>query len=221
MGGVELAVAEPSRDGGDVDPALEQVHRGGVADHMGRDTDGVAGTEPSAHGETMQDVGNSRSAEASGLGIEEECSIVGAPLAEPCVDGVDRPWPERTGSPLPTLSFEDDDGDWVEAEVAEVDVDDFLDPGSCVVEDQEQGPISTALGLDGLGQSSDFTLFEVLDFGVLESGGRDLADPAAALEMLGSDGGDIAREGFEDGESLVAGPSTALSLVLEPADRPA
>ncbi len=79
---------------------------------------------------------------------------------------------------------------------------------------------SNAVALSGgdLGKIYHLVVIQVLDLRLLELGRRQLTDPTAALQMLGSDGGDIAHKCLDRGQALVAGARATLSVFLQPAE---
>ena len=94
-----------------------------------------------------------------------------------------------------------------------------MDAGSGVVKQQQQCPVACLRsGIDGLDEFENFVVVEVFDLRLLDAGRSQLADPATALQMLGRDGGDVARKCLDRGQPLVAGARAALSLCLQPAE---
>ena len=119
-------------------------------------------------------------------------------LLNPYLKGVKRPGPQRAGPLFATLSAEGDQSNGIASKIADVEVDELLDAGSGVVEKQQQRPVATTGDrIDGREESEDFVVVEVLDLRILEASGSQLANPAAALQVLGSHGGDVAGEGLD------------------------
>jgi len=176
----------------------------------------MPGTEAGACDELTQDVRDSRSAEALAASVEEERLARAAALGEPCLEGIYCPPPEGAGSLLAAFSREGNHRDGVQAQITEIKVNDFLDTGASVVKQQEQCSLASLRGCDNPDQVNDLIILEIGDLGVLETSRRELTEPAAALEMLGSDRGHIACEGFEDSEPVVAGAGATVSLLLQP-----
>ncbi len=72
---------------------------------------------------------------------------------------------------FPALALKGDDRDRIPAHIGDVELDDLLDTGTGVVEQQQQRPASATLdGIDRLEQCEDFVLIEVLDLRVLKAG---------------------------------------------------
>lgn len=86
-------MTQPRGDCRDVDTSFEQVHGRGVADDMGRDVVGVAGSESGTGCEHSQDVSDTRSAETATMSVEEEGTVSGVALCEPALKGDDRSGP--------------------------------------------------------------------------------------------------------------------------------
>jgi len=84
---------------------------------------------------------------------------------------------------------------------------------------QDQCPVAClGGGIDGLDELEHFVFVEVFDFRLLDAGRSHLVDPATALQMLGSDGADVARKCLDRGQPLVAGARAAVPLRLQPAE---
>ena len=142
MGGVEGGVAKPSCNGRDVDIGLQEVHRSGVADDVGRDASCPPWFELGPRSDRAEDVGDTRARESEPLTVDEERAWVRTALCEPLLDGDDGLLPERTGSLSAPLSVEGDEGDGTETEACKIEIDELLDPCSGVVEQEHQGAIS-------------------------------------------------------------------------------
>jgi hypothetical protein len=96
-------------------------------------------------------------------------------------------------------------------DVADIEIDDLLDAGTGVVEQEKQGPVaSLGDGIDALHQLEDFIVIEVLNLRVLETGRQQFADPAAALQILGSDRGNVTSECLDRSKAVVAGARARL-----------
>lgn len=208
---------EPCGDSGDVDPGFEKVHGCGMPDDMRRDARRVPRSEPGACRKLSQDVGDARTAEAASLGVQEERPVGGAALSEPCFEGVDGSRPQGAGALLTTFALERDHRNRVQADIADIEVNDLLDAGAGVVKYQEERAIAASFsGSNGPHQLQDFVVLKVVDLWVLETGRRQLANSATPLKVLGSDGGDVARECLDRGKPMVAGACTALASFFQP-----
>ena len=140
-----------------------------------------------------------------------------AALIEPCLEGIDGSRPQGAGALLAAFALERNDRNRIQTEIADIEVNDLLDAGAGVVKEQQERTIATSLnGSDGSHQLQDFFVFKIVDGRVLETGRRQLSNPSTPLKVLGSDGGDVAREGFERGKPVVAGACTTLALFFQP-----
>ena len=162
-----------------------------------------------------QDVGDARAAQTATVGIEKQRPITPSSFREPCVKGIDRSCPQGAGALLTTLALERGDGYGIEAQISDIEPDDFLDPSPGVVEEQKQRQVTVSGSGGGVHQSEDLVFVEVLDFWMLKVCGSQLPESAAALQVLGGDGGDVASEGFQSSEAVIARARTAAALLLE------
>ena len=166
--------------------------------------------------EYPQDVGDARATETTAAGIEKQRAFLVVALLKPCLEGIERPGPQRAGPLFATFTAEGDQSNGIASKIADVEVDELLDTGSGVVEQQQQRPVAaTGDRVDGLEESEDFVVVEVLDLWMFEASGSQLANPAAALQMLGSYGGDVAGEGLDGCEPVISGARTTVALGFE------
>lgn len=93
VSGVELSMAEPSGNGGNVDFGLKQVHRGGVTEHVRGDSFSMPRFEPSVGGEGAEDIGDAGAGESAQVTVDKQRAISSAALPQPVVDGGESSFP--------------------------------------------------------------------------------------------------------------------------------
>jgi hypothetical protein len=59
--------------------------------------------------------------------------VCGSAFGEPLLEGVHRPRPQGAGSLLASLALEGHDGDWIETDIRDIQIDDLLNAGAGVV----------------------------------------------------------------------------------------
>jgi hypothetical protein len=216
--GRELGVAKPRGDRGDVDAGHQKMHGRRVSQHVRRHGLRVTCRDLRASDQSTKNVGDAGAAQALTSGVEKQrrVLIAGCALIEPRLDRSDSTGPERTRALPSTLADDRHVRNRVEADVADVQIDEFLDAQAGVVQHEHKRSVSKAVArVRRFDDAGDLVFLEVAHFDVFGTRQGHLANSAAPLHVFRGNRRGVSREGLDRGEPMIASARTASALAFE------
>lgn len=216
--GRELCVAEPRCDGRDVYTGVEEVHSCRVTKHVRRHGLRVPCRHIRSSDQSLQNVGDARPTQTFTSSIEEQGFpfSADAALVEPGADRLYGARPKRARPLLAPLADDHHVWDRIEADVGDVQVDEFLDAQAGVVQHEHECSIAKPpTCICRFDDARHLVFVEVAHLDVLGAGQGQLADPAAPLHVLGCRRRDVSSKGFDRRESVIASARPAPALAFE------
>lgn len=166
-------MAQPLANCGEVDPRLQKMHGRGMADDMGMERLFRQGADLGGGQGAIffEKVPNPEAGQRHSSMIEEEkrFGILFTPGRDRCdqlQEKMSGLIPERAEAAFPPFSLESDLIGRIQADVTKPEVQDFLDPGSGIVHQREQGIVAQAVGrvfIDTVKNSGYFTGLKIVD----------------------------------------------------------
>jgi len=216
--GRELSVAEPRSDGGDVDAGMQKVHGCRVTQHVRSHGLRVPCRYIRACDQSSKNVGDTRSTQPLTADVEEQgfARTACTALVKPCSNRLRGAGPQRARALFAPLADDHHMRNRVEADVADVQIHEFLDAQAGVVEHEHERSISeTSTRIRRFDDAGHLVFVEVAHLDVFSASQWQLADPSAALHVFGCHQRDVSSEGLDRGESVIARAGTASALVFK------
>ena len=168
--------------------------------------------------QSTKNVGDAGAAQALTSGVEKQrrVLIAGGALIEPRLDRSDSTGPERTRALPSTLADDRHVRNRVEADVGDVQINEFLDAQAGVVQHEHKRSVSKATArVRRFDDAGDLVFLEVADFDVFGTRQGHLANSAAPLHVFRGNRRGVSSEGLDRGEPMIASARTASALAFE------